>query len=308
MRYARRQASNEPSSPPKRRLKRKPLVILIGILFFFNLLWFIAWLIPSKSTNIDEEVASVNGKSITRDTWMAAMEEKVGRETLQELINQEVMEAAAKEYGIKVSNKEIDLELALIHSFDQEAYTGLAAEKERDAVASTLILEKVLTKDIVIDDDDIKKNYEDNAERYHIEDAYRTSLIVVSSLEDAQQTIQELKDGSNFAVLAKELSIDATSGNLGGDIGYINESSDFVDPAIVEAASKLKKGEISDPIALKDETYAIVLVDDQLKGKTFKFKEVKEHIRRDLALKQLPEKVSPEAFWKDFDAKWFYGE
>lgn len=88
---------------------------------------------------------------------MAAMEEKIGRETLQELINQEVMEAAAKEYGIKVSDKEIELELALIHSVDQEAYTGLDEEKERDAIYASLILEKVLTKDIVIDDADIKK-------------------------------------------------------------------------------------------------------------------------------------------------------
>ncbi len=307
MRYARKRTS-EPSIPEKRRLKTKPLVVLIGILLICNLFWFIAWLMPSKSTNNDEEVASVNGKSITRETWMVAMEEKIGRETLQELINKEVMEAAAKEYGIKVSDKEIDLELALIHSIDQDAYTGLDAEKERETVYSTLILEKVLTKDIVIEDATIKKSYEENADLYHIEDAYRTSLIVVSTLEEAKQTLQELKDGSNFAILAKERSIDSASANLGGDIGYINDSTDFVEPAIVQAASALKKNEVSEPIALNDDTYAIVSVENQLKGKTFKLKEVKEHIRRALALRQLPEKVNPEAFWKDFDAKWFYGD
>lgn len=307
MRYARKQ-SNQSPPPEKRRLKRKPLVVLIGVLLLCNLFWFIAWLIPSKSTNSNEEVASVNGKSITRETWMAAMEEKIGRETLQELINQEVMEAAAKEYGIKVSDKEIELELALIHSVNQEAYTGLDEEKERDAIYASLILEKVLTKDIVIDDADIKKSYNENNDLYNIEDAYRTSIIVVPTLEDAKQTVEELKEGSSFEVLAKERSIDSASANLGGDIGYINDADDFVDPAIVEVVSQLKVDDVSAPIALSDDTYAVVLVNNQLKGKNFKLKEVKEHIRRELALRQLPEKVNPEAFWKDFDAKWFYGE
>ena len=50
---------------------------------------------------------------------MTAMEKKVGRETLLDLVNDKVMEAAAKEYGIEVSDKEIDLELALIRSVDE---------------------------------------------------------------------------------------------------------------------------------------------------------------------------------------------
>lgn len=307
MRYARKQNPN-PEIPQKRRLKTKPLVILIGILFVCNCLLLIAWLTSSKSApeKNGEEVASVNGKTITREMWMAAMEEKIGRETLRELINEEVMMAAAEKYGIEASEKEVDLELALIHSGDQEAYTGMDKEKEREAIRSTLILEKVLTKDIVIQDEDIQKNYKQNASLYNIQTAYRTSLIVVRSLEEAEQTLKELKGGSNFEVLAKERSIDLASAHLGGDIGYIHEETDFVEPAIVEAVSKLKKNAVSDPILLKDGNYAILSIGDQLEGKKFKLKDVKEHIKRELALEQLPEKVSPEAFWKDFKATWFY--
>ena len=107
MRYARKHSPKQ-ESPEGRKIKTKPLFIIIGVLFLCNLLWFIGWLGSSKSAG-KEEIASVNGKTITRETWMAAMEEKVGRETLRELINEEVMLAAAKEYGIKVSEKEIDL-------------------------------------------------------------------------------------------------------------------------------------------------------------------------------------------------------
>lgn len=307
MRYTRKQ-NPEPTPPQKRRLKTKPLVILIGLLFVCNLLWFIAWLAPSKSSTAldEEEVASVNDKIITREMWMAAMEEKIGRETLRELINAEVMEAAANKYGIEVSEEEIDLELALIYSGDQGAYTGMDTEKEREAIRSTLILEKVLTKDVVIEDEAIQKNYDENASLYNIETAYRTALIVVSSKEEAEQTLKELKGGSNFEVLAKERSIDLASANLGGDIGYIRKDSDFIESAIVEAVFKLKGNSVSKPIPLEDGNYAIVSVGNRLEGRTFKLKEVKEHIRRELALEQLPEKVNPEVFWKDFKATWFY--
>ncbi|AOV06292.1 peptidylprolyl isomerase [Sporosarcina ureilytica] len=305
MRYGRNR-KNELTPPQKRRLKTKPLVVIIGVLFVCNLLWFIAWLIPSKTTQNGEEVASVNGKAITREDWMAAMEEKIGRETLRELINDKVMEAAAKEYGIDVSEKEVDLELALIRASDHQAYTGLDTEKERKKIQTDLILAKVLTKDIVIEDEAIRENYDKNASLYNIQDANRTAIIIVNTLDEANQTLQELKEGSNFSVLAKERSIDTASANLGGDIGYINESTDFIESSIVQAASKLQENTMSEPVALKDGTYAVIYVSDKMQGRKFKLKEVKEHIKRELALGQLPETVSLEAFWKDFDAKWFY--
>ncbi|MDS9473259.1 peptidyl-prolyl cis-trans isomerase [Sporosarcina pasteurii] len=307
MRYGHNRKS-EPTLPQQRRLKTKPLLIIIGILFVCNLLWFIAWLIPSGSKKSNEEVASVNDNAITREEWMAAMEGEIGRETLRELINDKVMEEAAKEYGIVVSEKEIDLELALIHASDNQAYTGLDTDKEREKIRSNLILTKVLTKDIVIEDKAIQENYEQNAALYNTKDANRTSIIIVKTIDEANQTLRELKEGSSFSVLAKERSIDMASANLGGDIGYINESTDFVDASIVQAASKLMEDTISEPVALKDGTYAVIYVSDKLKGRNFKLKEVKEHIKRELALAQLPQTVSPETFWKDFDAKWFYDE
>ena len=63
-----------------------------------------------------KKLLSVGGEKITREDWMVAMEEQYGKETLLELVNGKVMEAAAEKYEIEVTDKEIDLEIALIRS------------------------------------------------------------------------------------------------------------------------------------------------------------------------------------------------
>lgn len=290
-----------------RKLKTKPLLVVVGILLFCNILWFISWAVSDKTWKTGEEVASVKGKSITRDTWMAAMEEEIGRETLLDLVNEKVMEAAAKKYKIDVTDKEIDFELALMRTADNQAYTGVDAERERQKLRSTIILEKVLTKDVVVDEKEIKSNYNENESMYNIATAYRTAIIVLPSKEIAEQVLDELSAGSSFDVLAKERSVDIASANLGGDVGYINDVTENVDGAIIQAVSSMKKETTSDILTLNNSGFAIIQVSDIIKGQNFKFKQAKEYIKRKLALEQLPESVNTEAFWDEFDAKWFYG-
>ena len=289
-----------------RKLKAKPLLIVIGILLFSNIVWFIAWTVTDKSWETGEVVAEIDGEPIKRETWMAAMEEKIGRETLVELVDYKVMEAAAKKHKIKVSDKEIDLELALVHSADDQVLKGISVEKERERIRTSIILEKILTKDIVIEDQAIKENYEKQASLYNTPDAYRTAVIVLPSKEEAENAQTELAEGSNFNVLARERSVDASSASLGGDLGYIHEAKDATDPAIIETAASLKPNTTSDIITLLNGNYAILHVSDIMKGKTFKLKEVKDHIRRNLAMEQLTETVSVESFWKEFNTTWFY--
>lgn len=307
MKYNRNPNAQE-TAPQRRKLKTKPLLVLIAILFVCNLLWFIGWLIPNKSKQPEEVVASVAGDPITREQWMTAMEKEVGREVLLELVNHKVMETAAEKYGIDVTDKEIDLELALITSVDGRSHSGLDIEQTRQRIRSSLILDKVLTHDVLIEDDAVRSFYKENESLFNILTAYRTSVIIVPTKKEAEQALDEIAKGSSFDALAKELSTDLASASLGGDIGYINADTETIDPAIYEAAVNTKEGKVGKLVHLQDGTYALVQVNEIIKGRSFDFKEVEEHIRRELALEQLPQTVNPEAFWKEFDAEWYYGK
>lgn len=296
----------------KRRLKTKPILTIIFILLLGNVFWFSLWLISqSKGTGGDEIVATIDDEHITRQQWMAAMENRYGKETLQTLVNETVMEKAAEKYDIDVTEEEIDLELALVRSAQEftEMTTYNFDEKVlRQSIRAQLILEKVLTKDIIIEEQNVKAYYDENQSLYNIPTAYRTNILIVQSEEDAQSSLKELESGSDFSVLARERSIDTSSASLGGDIGFVTENQTNIDSAIPNAVSKLNENEVSKPFLLEDGRYAIVLVKEINKGKFFTYEDVSGHIRRVLALEQLPTSITTEAFWKEFNATWFYGE
>lgn len=60
----------------------------------------------------------------------------------------------------------------------------LTDEELQQKVRAQLILEKVLTKDVVTDSEQVADYYEDNQSLYNIPTTYRTSIIIVESEKD----------------------------------------------------------------------------------------------------------------------------
>lgn len=295
---------------PKRHLKTKPVLIVLGILLLGNLLWFIAWLIPN-GTSSNETVAKVDREEITHDEWVAEMESRSGREALEALVNERVMEAAAKKHDIKVSDEELELEIALYRSATEgtdQTFLGLNEAQMEKKVRARIILEKVLAKDVVVEDSALKTYYEENQSFYEIPTSYDVKAIFVATMEEAEEVKSELLNGSSLEGLARELSIDPSSAALGGTIGFVNSNTTAVDANLVRALPDLDVEEVSGPVPLTDGHFAIVQVQSVVEGTSFSFDEVKAHIQRELALEQLPQSVSPRAFWDEFDASWQYGE
>jgi peptidyl-prolyl cis-trans isomerase C len=74
----------------------------------------------------------------------------------------------------------------------------------------------------------------------------KCSHILVQKQGEALTILERLKNGESFANLARDLSIDKGSGKRGGDLGYFGRGM-MVKP-FEEAAFKLEKGQMSDPI------------------------------------------------------------
>ncbi|PLR91887.1 peptidyl-prolyl cis-trans isomerase [Bacillus sp. T33-2] len=294
-------------------MEKKHLWLVIAGLVALNCLTAVYFLAgPGKAVSSGlfgngELVAEVGGQNISRQEWLMELEERYGEETLKDLIDQRVTEQMAEKYDIKVSEKAVELELAWLKTMYNSLEDGSQGEREwRQQIKHNLLLEELLTKDAAVSEEEMKQYYEQNKSMFNIPDAYHLSQIVVKTKKEADQTIKELEQGSSFAALAMERSIDEFSANKGGDLGYVTWEDDRFPPEIIEEAQTLKRKKWTDPIKLES-GYAILFLHEKLNGKEYKFKEVKDQIRRQIALEQMGVPVSAQPFWAETGVDWFYG-
>ncbi len=73
----------------------------------------------------------------------------------------------------------------------------------------------------------------------------KASHILVSSLEEANKVVSELKDGKDFGELAKKYS-KCPSGKQGGDLGFFSKGQMVKE--FEDAAFSLEVGSVSGPV------------------------------------------------------------
>jgi peptidyl-prolyl cis-trans isomerase C len=122
-----------------------------------------------------------------------------------------------------------------------------------------------------VSDKDIKKFYDENLKP---QNEVHARHILVETEAQAKDVVAKLKGGADFAQLAKEVSKDP--GSDGGDLGYITK--DQVVPEFGEAAFKLEKGKISDPVKSQF-GWHVIKVEDKRERKPPAFDAVKDRIK-----------------------------
>lgn len=291
----------------KERLKKERLKLIIVCLALLNIVTISFFLIKGNSSG-HETVATVGKEKISRQEWLNEMESRYGKEVLKELIDQKVIETAGKKYGVKISDNAVERELRMFKTIygSSGGYQASDEDKWKQQIKSSLMLEELLTRDAKISEKEIKKYYEENKSQFNLPDSYHISQIIVKTKEEADQTIKELEQGSSFSVLAMERSIDEFTANFGGDAGFITEDTERYSQSVIDEIKNLKPGKWSKAIKV-DDGYAIVMLHEFAKGKEYSFKEVKDQIRRQIALEQMDTAVSAKPLWSELDVEWFYG-
>ncbi|HWC91598.1 MAG TPA: peptidylprolyl isomerase, partial [Pseudolabrys sp.] len=108
-------------------------------------------------------------------------------------------------------------------------------------------------------------------------------------------TIARLKKGEDFEKVAKEVTEDPSGKANGGDLGYFTK--DQMVPEFAEAAFKLNKGDISEPVKTQFGWHVIKVEDSRVKPPPT-FDEVKPQIENYVTRKaqaELVQKLRAEA-------------
>ena len=295
-------------------MRKNQLWFVIGALLLLNIGTVVFFLVKHDASvsvvgaEKQETVATVGNESITRDEWLHELDQRYGKSVLRDLIDEKVVSQMAKKYGVKASENEISQEVAMyktvMNPLDHENVLN-ETQLERE-IQTNLLLEELVTKDVSVTEADMNKYYEKNKDLYQVPTSYRVSMIAVATKKEAESVEKELKDGSHFDVLAMERSTDTESAPQGGDIGYISEQTEEYPPNFLNVAQSLKENEWSEPLSYQ-KGYAILLLKEKVNGTTYKYEDVKNQIRRQIALEHLENPMSPENYWKEANVKWFYG-
>ena len=145
-----------------------------------------------------------------------------------------------------------------------------------------------------VTDEDAKKYYEENKEKY-TSGQVKASHILVKTKEEADSIRQELQENpKKFEDIAKARSIDTGSGAKGGDLGWFVRGR-MVKP-FEDAAFSLKKGEISKPVQTQF-GFHIIRLDDKTEVAQKPLEDVKEEIKTSM-LQDKQKKVLEETLAK----------
>jgi peptidyl-prolyl cis-trans isomerase C len=150
-----------------------------------------------------------------------------------------------------------------------------AAEKQkvdqRDDVKARLtfdhnrvLMEAMLTDSgkAALTDDAMHKVYDEAVKQVPAEEEVHARHILVGTEDEAKAIEDQLKKGADFAALAKEKSKDPGAAD-GGDLGYFTK--DQMVPEFADAAFKLDKGQISDPVHTQFGWHVIKIEDKRTK-------------------------------------------
>jgi peptidyl-prolyl cis-trans isomerase C len=161
------------------------------------------------------------------------------------------------------------------------------------AVRNTLIesfLDKELGERVEISDDEAKEYYQENKNEFtRKQDEVRISHILVRNIAEAGLVSVRLQEGESFDMIAKAMSLDETSKETGGDMGYVALSN--LPPDFYKVVTKLDPGGISAPIRT-DYGFDIIMVTDKKdKGSIRQYELVKDQITNSLTFNKRKEEV-----------------
>src|ERR1043166_4694050 len=109
----------------------------------------------------------------------------------------------------------------------------------------------------------MKKVYEEAVAKAGTDQEGRARHILVPTEDEAKAVLAEIKKGTDFAELAKQKSKDPGAAAEGGDLGYFGKEQ--MVPEFAEAAFKLNKGEVSDPVKTQFGWHVIKVEDKRAK-------------------------------------------
>lgn len=232
-----------------------------------------------------EYVASIDGEKISMDELNELLVSQYGAEVLDTLIIQKVIEMEMDKQNIEVTEEEIDAQLAKYEEYygGKEAFetilnsSGIDLSLIKKDIKLHLGSNKLMEDEIEVTEEEIQSYFDENKETFGEVEQVEASHILVDDEEIAEEVISKLNDGEDFATMAKEYSIDTSTAENGGELGFIGKGE--WDETLEEVAFALEVGTYSKEPVETDDGFHIIKVTDHKEAKEAVYDEAKDEIK-----------------------------
>ena len=223
-------------------------------------------------TSSSDKIVTSKAGDITKEEFYDQMKTQAGKQVLNNMVMEKVL---IKNY--KVEDKDVDKKFdEMKKQYGDQFDTllkqqGIKEETIKTGVRAQLAQEKAIEKTIT--DKELKENYKPEIKASHI---------LVKDEATAKKVKEELGQGKSFEELAKQYSEDTGSKEKGGDLGYFTAGKMVKE--FEDAAYKLKKDEVSEPVKSQF-GYHIIKVTD-IKEPEKSFEQSKADIKKEIVQKK----------------------
>lgn len=208
---------------------------------------------------------------------------EVVHQELERLIDEQVVLNRARALNITISDAEISERIRLVHGED----FGQANDVEyRERVRRQMLSDRAALRDLVgqiqLPETTLVTYYERNRERYRSPERIHIRQIIVEEAEKAQNLLQQLARGADFATLAREHS----QGPEAAKGGLLPPFARGELPEAFDRAFDLEPGRVSDVIESPHGFHIFSLV-EVLPPSEPEYSELREVLRSELAQERL---------------------
>ena len=234
----------------------------------------------ADAQNADHIVARVNGTDI-KASDVAIAEEDIGANLSQ------IPPESRREY---LTSYLTDMTLVAKAAEGRKLADGEEFKQRLAYYRSKILMDLLLQSEAkaAVSDPAMHQLYDEAARQMAGQQEVRARHILVKTEDEAKAIIAELKNGADFAELAKQKSTDPGASE-GGDLGFFPK--DEMVPEFADVAFKLEKGQISEPVHTRF-GWHVIKVEDKRARQVPTFEQVRDQLATHLVRKAQAELIT----------------
>ncbi len=243
----------------------------------------------SACSSDPETVVETDSGEVTKEQFYEELKANSGEQVLQQLVLETILNDK-----YEVSDEEIDAQIdQMKEQYGDQWETALSgsgyADEDalREDIRVSLLQQKAVTEDVEVTDEEIQQRYDRMGTKLV------ASHILVADEKTANEVIEKLDAGEDFAALAEEYSTDTASAANGGELGEFGPGE--MVPEFEDAAYNLEIDEISEPVQSSHGWHVIKVTDHvESEEELEPLEDIKDQIRQEIALSKVDQTAGQE--------------